>query len=456
MDEKISKSRWENRKKIIIISLILVFIIAIVIFLSTKPSGKIVYINTNGSGNYNCDGIDDQVEINKALAYVAENPEYATVYLQGPNTYVISDSLYIGSNTVLSGDSTAVIKLKDKAGWKKEKPLITQMDSAGNQNIAIKGFEIDGNHDNNSELDMGKGYHNLIFFVNSDNIQVHEMYMHDSHGDGLKATRCTNIRFYNNSVYKLGHDALYIIYCTNVQAWNNKITTRINSGLRIYNANQVKFNNNIIESEGEGGAGIEVQKADPATVMNDIEICNNLLSETNAAGIWITGYGSEYSKDSAENVYIHDNRFYKTGTDQGAGWAGGIVLNGFNNTLIENNLFDGCYGAAIAHKTVTAEFVAPSSGYVTVVKNNIIINTQASRAAGKGYAIFNKLNKTHSFLLENNCLSNNKGGNYVYANSTSDVKVAPGFVEKVSKNESLKKDFPWVEALSAGPLDLHK
>jgi hypothetical protein len=185
--------------------------------------------------------------------------------------------------------------------------------------------------------------------------------------------------------------------------------------------------------------------------MNDIEICNNLLYETNAAGIWITGYGSEYSKDSAKDVYIHHNKFYKTGIDPGSKWAGGIVLNGFQNTLIENNLFDGCYGAAIAHKEVTDEFSAPGSGYTTIVRNNVIINTQSSPAAGKGYALFNKLKSTHSFILENNCLSNNAGGNYMYASSTSDVDVDPGFVEKVSKNESLRKYFPWSEALSAGP-----
>ena len=169
------------------------------------------------------------------------------------------------------------------------------------------------------------------------------------------------------------------------------------------------------------------------------------------AGIWITGYGSEYSKDSAKDVYIHHNKFYKTGTNQSADWAGGIVLNGFQNTLIENNLFDGCYGAAIAHKEVTNEFSAPGSGYTTIVKNNIIINTQSSPAAGKGYAIYNKLKNTHSFILENNCLSNNAGGNYMYASSTSDVEVDPGFVEQVSKNESMRKNFPWSEALSAGP-----
>ena len=131
------------------------------------------------------------------------------------------------------------------------------------------------------------------------------------------------------------------------------------------------------------------------------------------------------------------------------GW--GYSTQWFSNTLIENNLFDGCYGAAIAHKEVTNEFSAPGSGYTTIVKNNIIINTESSPAAGKGYAIYNKLKNTHSFILENNCLSNSGGGDYMYASSTSDVKVDPEFVEHISKNESLRKNSPWNEALSAGP-----
>ena len=220
--------------------------------------------------------------------------------------------------------------------------------------------------------------------------------------------------------------------------------------MRIYNTNHVRFNNNIIKSEGEGGAGIEVQKFNPAVTMDDIEICNNLLQETHVAGVWITGYGSDYPKSSAKDVYIHHNRFYKTGTNGGAEWAGGIVLNGFQSTLIENNIFDGCHGAAIAHKKVTEEFSAPGSGYTTIVKNNVIVNTQPSRTAGKGYAVFNNLSNNHSFVLKNNFLSNS-GGNYIYANSTSDIEFYPGFVENVSKNGSMENYFPWSEAIFAGP-----
>ena len=184
--------------------------------------------------------------------------------------------------------------------------------------------------------------------------------------------------------------------------------------------------------------------------MDDIEIYNNLVYETNSAGIWVTGYGSRYDKDTAKDVYIHDNKLYKTGIYQGSEGAGGIVLNGFQNTLIENNFLDGCYGAGIAHKTIRA-FKAPESGYTTFVKNNIIINTEPSHAGGKGYAIFNKLNRTHSFVLENNCLSNNAAGNYLYANSTTDVNVEKGYVEQVIENEAMRKEFPWSRALSAGP-----
>ena len=444
--------KWGQKSKICVLSIIFIFLITSIIPVSSAASsGTIVYVATDGSGDYNCDGSDDQIEINQALAYVAQNPEFTTVHLKGPNTYVISDTIYIGSNNILEGDPEAVIKLKDKAGWPTDKPLITQLDSSGVNNVTIKGFEIDGNHDRNTDKIRGKGYYNLIQFLNSENIKVYDMYMHSSHGDGLKVTKSSNIQFYNNTVYKLGHDALYAIHSSDVKAWKNKITCRTNSGLRIYNTNHVKFHNNIIDSEGEGGAGIEVQKTDPLTVMNDIEICNNLLYETNAAGVWITGYGSEYSKDSAKDIHIHHNKFYETGIDSGTDWAGGIVINGFHNTLIENNLFNGCYGAAIAHKQVDDEFLAPDSGYQTFVRNNIIINSQASPAAGEGYAIYNKLKATHSFLLKNNCLSNNAGGNYMYASSTSDVEVDSGFIEDVSKNKSLKKEFPWIEAISAGP-----
>ena len=190
----------------------------------------------------------------------------------------------------------------------------------------------------------------MIYFLNSKNIQVHDMYMHDGHGDGLKVERSSNIQFYNNKVYKLGHDGLYAIDCQNVEAWNNKITCRTNSGLRIWNSNHVKFHDNVIDSFyhwSAGGPGIQIQKS--TGVMNDIEVYNNTIHNTYGPGIWLLGYGDSYSKEEAQNVYIHHNIFYSTGTNPSIDWVGGIVTSGFYNTLVENNVFDGTYHAAVIH-----------------------------------------------------------------------------------------------------------
>ena len=343
MNEKYLRYVRQNRKKIGVSIVILIFLIALGIFIlyatqsdySLIPLNKTVYVAGDGSGNFACDGSDDQVEINQALAYVEENRHYSTVHLKGPYTYVISDSILIGSDTVLEGDSTAVIKLKDKAGWQSGKPLITQMDSAGIQGVTIKGFEINGNHDNNQDKKKGNGYYNIISFLDSKDIQVHDMYLHDGHGDGLKVERGSNIQFYNNKVYKLGHDGLYAIDSQNIEAWNNTITCRTNSGLRIWNSNHVKFHDNVIDSFYDwsaGGPGILIEKS--TGIVNDVEVYNNTIHDTYGPGIWLIGYGESYPQKEAQNVHIHHNTFYNTGTNPIIDWVGGIVTSGFYDTLI--------------------------------------------------------------------------------------------------------------------------
>lgn len=440
-----SPYRWKNRNKMGVYFAIIIFLIVMgTTALSTTQPKTTVYVVGEGRGDFNCDGNDDQVEINQALEYVAENSQFTTVHLKGPNTYFISDSIFIGNNTILEGDSTAIIKLKDNADWPSDKPLVTQMGSVGSYNITVKGFEIDGNHDNNEDKKRGEGYYNQFYFFNSENIQVHDMYMHDGHGDGLKVEKGSNIYFYNNKVYKLGHDGLYAIDCQNVEASNNSITCRTNSGLRIWNSNHVKFHDNVIESFyhwSAGGPGIQIQKS--TGLMNDIEVYNNTIHNTYGPGIWMLGYGNSYSKTEAENVYIHHNTFYSTGTNPSIDWIGGIITSGFYNTLIENNVFDGTYHAAVIHMYPTGystDLSPKDTGYTTIVRNNIILNTLQSTKApnGTGYGVINYLPETHTFVLENNCLYNNIAGNYRNAVSTSDIHADPLFADQKNNDYHLK------------------
>jgi hypothetical protein len=301
------------------------------IILTTVPaalgdsSASVVHVAGDGSGEYNCDGRDDHVQINQALAFAAQNPG-TTVYLEGPFTYVIDDSLLIGSSTILEGDSSAKIKLVSRAGWAAWKPMIKERGSKSHD-IIIRGFTIDGNREGNTNVGSGQGYYNLIHLTGCQNVNVYNMYLTNNHGDGLKIDKSSNIKFYNNKVYLLGHDGLYASTCSNVEAYKNTITCRTNSGLRIYNADHVKFHDNYITSEGSGGAGIEIQKYNKPP-MGDIEVCNNVIYKTRTQAIWIFAQGS-YSSTPAR-VYIHDNKI--TGTS-------GIVSNGFT-VIKENNVFN--------------------------------------------------------------------------------------------------------------------
>ena len=424
----------KNRKLMLSFLMCLYMLISVPTAFCMTPA-SMVYVAGDGSGDFNCNGTNDQVQINLALQSAAGNAGYSTVHLKGPFTYVIGDTLLIGNNTTLEGDSTAVIKLADNAGWPIEKSIIRQMDSFGNHNINIKGFAIDGNRKGNTNVKDGSGYYNLINLSNCQNIDVHDMYLTNNRGDGLKTRSCSNISFHDNEAYLLGHDVLYATNSLYVEAYNNRITCSTNSGLRIYNTNHVSFYNNNITSEGSGGAGIEIQKHG-TSVMDDIEVYNNTIYRTVLSGIWIFGSGS-YLNSSA-NVHIHHNQIYDTGTDSSRKEIGGIVSDGFNVT-IENNVIDGACGAGIVQKNVYSTAL-DGSGYVITARNNIITNTtQSSSAGGNGAGVSNLLTGTHSFVLQNNCFYNNAGGDYLNLEASStDIQADPQYADRNNHDYHLK------------------
>ncbi|HEX2956382.1 MAG TPA: right-handed parallel beta-helix repeat-containing protein, partial [Chitinispirillaceae bacterium] len=426
----------QNRKLILSFLMCFSILISIPTVFCMTPA-PVVYVAGDGSGDFNCSGTNDQIQINQALQFVAENPNYTTVYLKGPFTYTVNDTLLIGNNTTLEGDPTAVIKLADNAGWTQEKSFITQMGSHG-QNITIKGFKIDGNREKNTVI-SGDGFYNFINLTNCQNIDIHHMYLTNNHGDGLKTKSCSNLKFHDNEAYLLGHDVLYAANCLDIEAYNNRITCRTNSGLRIYNSNSVTFYNNDITSRGSGGAGIEIQKHG-TSVMDDIEVYNNTIHETKLVGIWI--FGSGYYPPSSTNVSVHHNQIYNTGTNSSNNKIGGIVSDGFN-VLVENNVIDGVYGTGIAQKNVYNNNESYSalngSGYIVTARNNIITNTRSSSDGMNATGVSNFLTGTHSFVLENNCFDNNSGGDYWNVDpSTTDIQAYPLYADGSSHDYHLK------------------
>jgi hypothetical protein len=398
-----------------------------------------VFVSGNNTGNFNCDGVNDHTEINAALKEAGQDG--SPVYLKGSFRYVIDSPLLLYPDAVLEGDKNACLTVKNNSSLGRDVPLIKQV--SPNQNnrgkIIIRGFEIDGNYSGNSKDPRGQSYRTLMWLY-YDDVEVCNMYLHDSHNDGLKVQYSNNVHFHDNRVFKLGHEAMYAISCNNVISENNNVRTMTNTATRIRNTNHVIIRNNevwTIFEEDAGGPGFQVERA--GGVMNDIEIYNNNIHDTYGPGIWlVSSGGSAYPRSEVGGVRIHDNKFSRCGTHKTYDWLGGIVTSGFYDTVIENNVFDGCYGAGILIKKALGLQPNGNSGkYNTVVKNNIIKNTIKMKCGNGGQGIRNEAYSDHSVTSEGNYIFDNVSGPYFNVSGNDFLYPAPEKPEEPEKQAFL-------------------
>jgi len=395
------------------------------------------YVARDGSGDFNCDGTDDHVQINQALSYAASHSG-TTVYFKGPATYSVSfNQMYIGSNTTITGDLTAVVKMTSQP-YDLPTPSLTravfQANSESTHDITFYGFVIDGANRDRA-IRSGNNHINLIQLIGTSNVSVHDMVLTNGLGDGLKVrhydtgylTKNTNVYFYNNTVNEIGHDGVWVTNGSNIFVYNNFFSCRCNSGVRIANTRDVFIYNNEITAK-QGGAGIEIQKSG-APRMYNIQVYNNYIHGIRTMGIYIYGYGT-YDNSAATGVHIHHNIINGNGTSN-ITEIGGIVIAGFDDTLIENNVLVGNHKVGISHRLAYPErgvYNFTGSGYVTTVRNNIIVDTVPGGGVSTAYGISNELSSTHSFILQNNCVYNPGQSNYNnISNHTTDINVDPLF-----------------------------
>lgn len=452
---------------------------------SNRPKPPIVYVATDGSGDFRCDGKDDQTEINQAVEYVQSHPGFTTVHLKGPATYWIRDTVFLGDNTILEGDRNSVLKLADHAQWPKLKGMI-ECKSAPRptRNVTIRGFEVDGNRDNNRDVDpktgqarsCGKGYDYLLLLFNAYDVTVNDMYLHDMFTDGIAffhhraydhaaekwipipkedVYARVNSRFYNNRIVRCGHDGIYFMAVRQFEVHHNSILdNRTNSGVRPAGCNEYSIHHNTIGNDPKSGfsgnAGVQIQNGDAPA--DDAEIYENEIYRMGMGGIVVwNSKGAPFG--SQKNLRIHHNRISDCN-------LAGIRLCGVHQTLIENNVLYGNHGDGIAHYYCYGPGHGgppkPPTGsrYETIVRNNIIAHTLAAPPAdsvwGKsgwltpvsGYALNNYLSDTHAFLVEHNCLFNNLQGDYSKASSTLDLHVDPLLVDPENRDFHLRPDSP--------------
>ncbi len=352
-------------------------------------------------------------------------------------TYILTDSIILQSNTILEGEPGTVITIPDNAGWPAWKPLIS---GQGVHNVTIQNIELFGNDQRQDNTRVwyghsgkeapkrwGQGYYNFIHVIDCDSMKVSNCLMHDSLGDGFRVKTSTNIKFHDNTAYRLGHDVFYGIDSQNIEAYNNRITTRINSAFRLWNSQHVRFYGNVINAQLDStGGNPEIQIEDSKGQMTDIEVCNNILSKSWGAGIWLIAY--EKGTENNQGILIHHNLFYEVGQSYNIPYTSGIVNDGIKGTQVYNNVFDGARNNAFRNQ---------AGGQDTTIKANIITNTVPHTAisqSGTGCGIADLAEADLS--VTSNCFFNNQNGNLYRTTSSIDDLLDP-------KNHLTSSSWTW-------------
>ncbi len=466
-------------------------------YAQAQAEKRIVYVAGDGSGDFNCDGTDDQVEISQALQRVAADAHLTTVHLKGPHTYTISDTIRIGSHTILQGDADAVLTVipHQEAQWQPFKGLI-ECDGHGVQNITIRGFEILGNR---ASFSSDRHYYSLNL-MNAYDVTINDMYIHDASGDGIKLEhrgtafvgtgpdqadgswvkinedelghfnelqeargRSVNSRFYNNHVESVGHDGIYILSVDDFEVYNNYVfNCRTNSTVRLSGCSDYSIHDNVLRSHParvfSGNAGVQAQSG--SRQVDNVEIYGNEIFRMALGGIVIYGR-AEFGTQTG--FHVHDNIIYDCA-------IAGIRIYGAHNTVVENNILYGNHGDGILHWFLYTPLPEnrrpgePPAGekYTTIVRNNIIAGTlplpartmEARAAPLCGFGLNNCvvtgdeedpsrfMPDNHRFISEHNCIWNNVKGPYNNAASDTDIHADPLFVDAENADFRLQPGSP--------------
>ncbi|WP_135603952.1 disaggregatase related repeat-containing protein [Methanococcoides sp. NM1] len=447
--------------------LILSFISLIAIPTALGSTAPIVYVATDGSGDYNCDGTADEVQINQAMDFVASHSEYTTVHLKS-GTYIIGDTIFIHSNTILEGESGTVVKLKDECGWPKFKGLI-EPSVQDAHNFILRDFAVDGNlfkqtyvvtqmgepciH-GRSYLDLFRADSNSVSGDHSDpyDFEIYNMHFYDGANDGIRIRgdrSDDNIKIHDNTFTRTGHDDIYIMSAQNVHIYNNDFTWVYGDcGVRIENTDDVVITHNTLytnPSQPQGISGLYLSYTSGGYTSQNYTVAYNTIGPVREMGIVVCNrVTGTPALDKASDLYIHHNLIYDSIGN--SGYGGGIQINGWHNVVIENNVIDDVNGDGIVTRNRFG--MGDTTGYQIYVRNNIITNTDYySGFSSSGNGINNYLDSRHDIILENNDVWNNENVNYLnVGSSASDFNVDPLFVDRADHDYRLRSNSPIIDA----------
>jgi hypothetical protein len=266
----------------------------------------------------------DQSGINQALA------GGGTVYLNA-GTYDITGPINLPANTVLTGDSNAIIQVSASSSqWFTGSTGIITCDNP--QNIEVSGFQIDGScaelpHRYNSNDQDPHDCERAVFIIGGstergNNITISNLKIFDTFSDGVHVRYCDNVHVSNLEESDTQHEGVYFCEDFNGEISGCKIAGITSDCLRVENCKNVLVHDNLLYSYSgsnnngafEGGeSGLQVGNqgrsfgtgSPKPDSIQDIEIFNNTFANNGLEAI----AADSVALESQSNIFIHNNEF---------------------------------------------------------------------------------------------------------------------------------------------------
>jgi hypothetical protein len=384
-----------------------------------------VYVATDGSGDYNCDGVDDQVEINRAINYI-DSMGGGTVHLKS-GTYIIDafDSpIIMKSHITLEGEnrSSTIVKLADNIA-EPDDPVKGFYMIYGGQitNIIIQDIQLDANKRNNPTHIPHWGVRTRCIRVESDQSTYRNILLRDFSHDGIILHG--HVGGLRNDIIGcraelVGHDAIVVDGNTDSNIIDFVSGENGNNLIRLRNSQHCTLDN--IRGPG-GDNAIQLQtmgsgQCNYNTIKNSI-LTTDVGSAENAIVL------NQDDSGSLTGNKIINTIIYNTDWD-------GIRINGADNTEIEN-----CVIYKSGHRTGSGSGIKVSRGAGTTVKNSIISNCGEYGIDGDAISQYNDM-------------WSNADGNYRGTSAgTGDISVDPLLEDPENRDFHLKSQAGrWTES----------
>ena len=376
---------------------------------TTGTASSIVYVATDGSGDYNCDGIDDHIEINQATSYI-NSIGGGTVHLEA-GIYTIDDIINIYSNMVFEGDGEENTIIELDASNSRTSWHLVDVDNL--QDTTLQNFALDGNKIPRYTDNFVDAFH----IYNSNNVWFNHITIRNVHTDGFEFYQSSDCSVTDCKVVHCGHDAIMNWFCVNMTHTDNYFEDLSNTGVRIANTRNSRVERNVCICD-DTGIAIQCTNSDWPTENNLIKdnyIDNKRYNGDETIPIHAEGTGIIRNQTFIGNIIAHGGTYLELEGFRIFTSDSGII----EDIYIINNVIRDCHGEG----AIYAENVDNVRN--VVAKNNIIVDST--------YGIYGKVTSSYNNFWNNGV---NYGGGA--SAGTGDISVDPLFADPVNYDFHLK------------------